>query len=441
MIPKGIDDKYEVVKTLQKTAASVVVLVKHRAIGDIRVLKAIQESHPDATNILSEANLLSGINSPQVPTIYDVGQLEGWYYLIEEYVKGESLQSILLNNQKISKEKILQITIGLCEIFETLHQSGEEAVLYRDLKPEHVMVFENQIRLIDFGIAVKKSKLDKTKPYGSIQWAAPEQIAGTVLDERSDIFGIGRIMQELKQKYEGSGALKYSHIAKLATEENPDNRYNSVSELKRAVMDIEKDSKQSYEREKKHLNMKIAVISLDKSVGCTHISIMLNRYLNEKKAKSIYVDKTDDKNVVMMSRNMENTRIKQGVLYHDSFAGVMEYGPAIEKNEIPPFIEVQDCGILHEQSLLADRIIVVVSCSPWKNQIDYPAWISQENVIIVSNFSTRLETFYLSKEMKKRVYQYPVNSARMLSKKEKKVFDAIMKRENLIYGISEKKNR
>ena len=76
MIPKGIEDKYEVIRILQESAATAVLLVRYKPIGALRILKAIHKAHPDANSILSESNLLQGIKSSQIPTIFEVEDTE-----------------------------------------------------------------------------------------------------------------------------------------------------------------------------------------------------------------------------------------------------------------------------------------------------------------------------------------------------------------------------
>ena len=250
MIPKGITDKYEVVKTLQKKAATAVLLVRHKRIGDLRILKVIPETDPDSQRILSEANLIAGIKSSQIPTIFDIGQTDGCYYFTEEYFSGETLEEYLIREQTISKEELLRIIIKLCDVIDTIHNSGKETILYRDIKPEHIILQDEKICLIDFSIAVKKSESGIACNYGTKSYAAPEQLEGLTLDERCDVYGIGKILEKLILHCESNDLMRVKLIAKRATDKNKENRHNDVRLLKaelQSLQNVKNDEKNLFD--------------------------------------------------------------------------------------------------------------------------------------------------------------------------------------------------
>ncbi len=79
-------------------------------------------------------------------------KMKPFYYIIEEYVEGESLEKLLWNTS-VSQEYMIQIGIQLCGIVSFLHSQKPFPVLHQDLKPSHIIVCGNQVKLIDFGIA------------------------------------------------------------------------------------------------------------------------------------------------------------------------------------------------------------------------------------------------------------------------------------------------
>lgn len=104
------------------------------------------------SSILSEANILAKLRHPGIPIVYDIEEDEAFYYIIEEYVEGESLEKLLWNTS-VSQEYMIQIGIQLCGIVSFLHSQKPFPVLHQDLKPSHIIVCGNQVKLIDFGIA------------------------------------------------------------------------------------------------------------------------------------------------------------------------------------------------------------------------------------------------------------------------------------------------
>lgn len=423
VIPKGIDDKYEVIRTLQEKAATAVLLVKHKQIGDVRILKAIPKSHPNATQILSEANLLAGVKSPGVPTIFDVCQTNEFNYLVEEYVQGQPLQELFLDEGQMTLSKILQIMIEVCKVIEQLHDSEPEAILYLDMKPEHIYVDGEKVTLIDFGAALPKSQTHSGFKYGSKSFASPEQLEGEPLDERSDVYGIGKVLELAMKNVTEAEGYKLKNIVRQSTERDRIKRISSVMELRERLECLQgkmRDEKTQGE----HLNKTIAVCSNAKASGCTHISINLCKYLNDSRNDFYYVSKDGSSNVQQLSKALICYQLRKGVLYHDGFKGIMEYGPCIEQDTPPKGNYINDYGFVTNKPD-DDIVVYIINQCPWKEKA-IPEWVGDKNVYLISNFGSKIMAYKYSKSLNKRVFVYPVDSRVFkLSQQEKVIFDVI----------------
>lgn len=427
MIPKGIEDKYEVIRILQQTAATAVLLVRYKPIGALRILKAIHKAHPDAYSILSESNLLQGIKSSQIPTIFEVEDTEEIIYLVEEYVEGISLREYLLET-KLTTEKLLYIAVELCKIVETLHTAGSEPVLYRDMKPEHVFMEGDTVRLIDFGISVKKSDAYKAKPLGTKGWAAPEQLKGENLDERCDVYGVGKVIGFMQMNSYAHDDFKIKKIVEHATEADVSKRIGSIAELRNMLEHLQ-GNRVNDKVGSKHLERRIAVIGQGHAVGTTRIAISLCQFFNKRKIDCYYLDNEKD-TVPRLWINLKNTRLQQGILYHDNFKGLFKYGEAVEKQNPPNGLYVIDCGTSKDIPVGTDIVIYVTGGAPWQQENEMPEWIKDDSVYVVANFSDKRFSVLLAKSLKKTVYRYPLVNGLDISKDEEKIFIAIFKNEN-----------
>ena len=142
-------------------------------------------------SILSEANILAKLRHPGIPIVYDVEEDEAFYYIIEEYVEGESLEKLLWNTS-VSQEYMIQIGIQLCGIVSFLHSQKPFPVLHQDLKPSHIIVCGNQVKLIDFGIASFFTGFGKNfQLYGTSRYCAPEILRGQPVTPAADIYSLG----------------------------------------------------------------------------------------------------------------------------------------------------------------------------------------------------------------------------------------------------------
>jgi eukaryotic-like serine/threonine-protein kinase len=121
-------------------------------------------------------------------------------YMVIEWVDGRLLRSILNEQKKLPVDRATSITLAICDALDYMHKRG---IVHRDLKPENVMVLENdQIKLIDFGIAMKEDArrltfVNVTSLLGTPDYISPEQVKGARGDQRSDIYSVGIMFYEM----------------------------------------------------------------------------------------------------------------------------------------------------------------------------------------------------------------------------------------------------
>ena len=131
---------------------------------------------------------------------------------------------------------MIQIGIQLCGIVSFLHSQKPFPVLHQDLKPSHIIVFGNQVKLIDFGISSYITSRGKNyQNYGTKGFAAPEQYGEYELHTASDIYAIGAIFSLYIKKHSHKSSPEFRHIAQKATRKNPNKRYKSTGELQQAL--------------------------------------------------------------------------------------------------------------------------------------------------------------------------------------------------------------
>jgi serine/threonine-protein kinase len=139
------------------------------------------------------------LDHPGVVKTYD-GEQRSRVYMVIEWVDGRLLRSILNEAGRLSIDRAMKLTLGICEALDYMHKHG---VVHRDLKPENIMVDdEDNIKLIDFGIAMKEDarRLTFAGPspmLGTPDYISPEQVKGQRGDQRSDIYSLGIMLYEM----------------------------------------------------------------------------------------------------------------------------------------------------------------------------------------------------------------------------------------------------
>ncbi len=156
-----------------------------------------QEIAEAAENFKREAHILAALKHPNLPSIYEQFSETGRWYLIMDFIEGETLEEHLMKKQEghLSVEETLQIGLQLCTVLAYLH-SRQPPIIFRDLKPSNIMLTpEGNLYLIDFGIArhFKPGQNRDTIALGSPGYAAPEQYGKAQTTPRSDIYSLGAV--------------------------------------------------------------------------------------------------------------------------------------------------------------------------------------------------------------------------------------------------------
>ena len=177
---------------------------------------------------------LQNIKSPYLPEIYRTLEFDGKFFIVEEFIKGRTLQDFLTYNNGLDEEKSAEVLKQLCNCLKILHA---QKIIHRDIKPSNVMLTENNsVKLIDFSISriAKDNAENDTDFLGTKGYAPPEQFGFTQTDSRSDIYSLGVTIQKiLGENYDGY----LKNILAKCTELDPAKRYQSTDEI---LADVDK---------------------------------------------------------------------------------------------------------------------------------------------------------------------------------------------------------
>ncbi len=199
--------RYEVVRELGKGAMGIVYLAKDPLIGRLVALKTIRPSaHADdedtkefQARFVREAQAAGILNHPSIVTVHDIGVDDptGVSFIAMEYVEGQNLKEVLSAGRPLSFEQAADIIAQVAEGLDFAHAKG---IVHRDVKPANIILLEgNRAKITDFGIAKITSGANLTTTgqfLGTPNYMAPEQIKGTPVDGRSDIFSLGICLYE-----------------------------------------------------------------------------------------------------------------------------------------------------------------------------------------------------------------------------------------------------
>jgi eukaryotic-like serine/threonine-protein kinase len=173
-----------------------------RAIKEMRISNLTKQEERQAIDAFKrEAVLLAGLMHPHLPRIYDHFEDHGRWYLVMDFIEGETLGERLWKAPEhvLPLPFVIHVTLQLCTVLSYLH-SRNPPIIFRDLKPANIMMTpDDHLYLIDFGIArlFKPEQSGDTLVLGSPGYAAPEQYGKAQTTERADIYSMGATLHQL----------------------------------------------------------------------------------------------------------------------------------------------------------------------------------------------------------------------------------------------------
>jgi eukaryotic-like serine/threonine-protein kinase len=163
----------------------------------VKLISSDLETKRSQERLVREARAAGRLRHPNIVTIFDAGEHDGRPFIAMEYVRGETLASLIRRQAAIPLSRRLELIEGACAGLAHAHRSG---VVHLDIKPDNLMLDESgTVKVLDFGIArVLQSGLLVTRQLGgTLRYMSPEQIDGKPLDHRSDVFSLGCALFEM----------------------------------------------------------------------------------------------------------------------------------------------------------------------------------------------------------------------------------------------------
>ncbi|WP_051986344.1 serine/threonine-protein kinase [Clostridium amazonitimonense] len=254
MLNKGfiLNEKYEILDIIGNGGTSNVYSSKNIMNNDGKTyaIKSIQLNEKN-TVLLAEPYILKKLTHDGIPKIFDVFQENNVLYIVEEFIHGNTLKHYVKEKGFLDEHEVFQIILKLCDILNYLH-SQSPAIIYRDLKPSNIMIFNENIKLIDFGTSreFKPNKKHDTVYMYSQGYAAPEQYGLEQSSVETDIYSLGAIMYFMIKGNQPKGFLeplkdenydtfkhnKIKSIIKRCMQVDKLDRYKNILEVKKDIL-------------------------------------------------------------------------------------------------------------------------------------------------------------------------------------------------------------
>lgn len=341
--------KYQFVHTLGQGRSGTVLLVYHLELDEYRAIKQVPKSCAGYEQFKKEALLLTSLNHPGIPIVYDIEEDSKFSYLIEEYLEGDTLYDLVRNQGHLNQEAVIRIGIQVCDLVHYLHSAGKTPILYLDLQPKNLLFCHGHVKLLDFDHADHLYDANESSlRYGTPGFCAPEQQTGEALGVYTDIYQIGALLYYLSaghirkegDMYPLDGML--GRIIEICVREDKAQRYPTISELKQ---ELETLYSQTGVFKDSHLSSLILALAGSRhGVGATHLALGLTKYLNQLGYKTLYEEQNHSGDVHAMALRCKSPLDSYGIYNIKQIAMKPWYGEAVCLKAVEYPIVIRDYG-------------------------------------------------------------------------------------------------
>ncbi len=264
MIVRGqkINDRYQIIRTIGEGGMANVYLAYDTILDRnvaVKILRGdLAEDEKFVRKFQREAISASSLSHPNIVEMYDVGEDDGRYFIVMEYVEGVTLKNLIKRRGALTLSEVIDIMLQLTSAIACAHDSY---IIHRDIKPQNVLILDDgRVKITDFGIAMALNSNELTQTnsvMGSVHYLPPEQANGTGATIKSDIYSLGILMYELltgNLPFKGDSAVEIAikqmkepipsiveqnpnipqsieNIILKACAKNPKNRYESARQM------------------------------------------------------------------------------------------------------------------------------------------------------------------------------------------------------------------
>lgn len=329
-------------------------LAVHLGLDEYRAIKQVSKAVVAYEAFRREALIQKSLRHPAIPIVYDLEEDQEYLYLIEEYLKGISLYTLIERQGVMQEAEAVHYGVQICRLVEFLHSQGEKPILFLDLQPNNLIICGSIVKIVDFGQAAYGGPCAApAERYGTVGCAAPEQYTTDLnLDTRTDIYAIGAVLSymvkrtlPLGQRSCNTVSRELESLIKRCMEPDREKRFATAGELEQQLLGLVRPYTKAMPRSSGHIpSLAAAVTGSRPGTGTTHLAIALCRYLNHCGWDTVYEEHNESGHIRCLAEFYGIRPDRQGL--YDMAGCRMKpwYGEAVSLEEPGAAVVIRDYG-------------------------------------------------------------------------------------------------
>lgn len=402
--------KYAVINRIGEGGTGDVLLVQHIDMGTFRAVKSIKKSLTSSESFFFEVSILKNLRHPGIPIIYDIEEDNDYFYIIEEYIEGVSLDKYLNEYPELSYIKKIKLLKKICEIVDFLHTQSPNPIVHLDIKPQNIIInpMTEQVYLLDYGNGyILNSNTHKKYVYGTNGYTNALQYENVSSKLILDMYSLAKIID-------------------LILQNNTDNLLITMLDecINNSECTISAKDLCSYFEKKEvgfGFSKEICIVGSKEGIGVTHLALSLTTELNRRNKKAVYVNYNDTSCVPgIMEEKSVSIDTDGVVLIKGSFCRMV---PACKSEEVYRYIRIVDMGIAELENVQRyNNIVFLCGAREWEKEQTFSKYKELKAML---NGKNVVNVFNCGREMSIPYIKDPFNLNYMERKKFEKIIKSI----------------
>ncbi len=374
--------KYQLIRILGQGRSGTVYLAFHRELEEYRAIKRVDRSKACHDQFRKEALLLKRLRHPGIPIVYDLEEDSHFFYLIEEFLEGDSIYDLVRGRGPLNQDAVIRFGIQICDLVHYLHSAEATPILYLDLQPRNLLVCHGQVKLLDFDHSDTLTSANAAgERYGTEGFAAPEQRNPGRLGIYTDIYQIGAVLFYMAAGQPQTGEAFHTLPGQLGAvihrclQRDAALRYETAEDVREALAGLH--SKTECLRQSKSPSLTIALAGARAGAGVTHIAIGLAVWLKRMGSSVLYEEYNRSNDVRAMGETLQIQADSYGIYTLRDLSMKPRYGEAVCLRPCSYPIIIRDYGTdleaaMEEGTDAGERILLLVCGGKWWDRLPLP---------------------------------------------------------------------